>query len=409
MSACRPVAPAPIPLLLCVAWLLVLPAAAQDLPPLNAYASRHYHIHTNLSRLEAVPFGRHMDTVYDRYAERFAGYRVSPNARPMPLYLFRTRQQYLDFLEHHDIAGRGSGGMFFVTHRLQGLATWTEGHPPSQTFRTLQHEGFHQFAWHHLGRQLPTWINEGLAQYFEDAVFLESGMVLGLGDPHRIALVQDALDVGYALETRDLISLSSRQWSHTLNTNASRSELLYAQAWSIVYFMIHGDDGRYLRSFEVYLRLISDGLDHPAAFRAAFGDDAIEEIDRGWRRFARHHRPDAVRTAADRLTFLGSALSYQARRGETLPRDFVTLRSDLQQRRFTLTRSLHGMKHTLSAEDDRMFGYTRPGGAFEPFLLLEPAAAGLPPRLVAPGLSPEPSLVWHFDDRGRPEFDIVYR
>ena len=392
-------------------FALAGPAAGQQVASaaeLRVFASHHYHIHTNLTREETVPFGRHMDVVFAQYERRFASY-TKRDGGLMPLYLFRTQDQYLAFMKKHGIAAEGSGGMFFVTHSVQGLATWAEGHRRAQTFRTLQHEGFHQFAWHYLGRDLPTWMNEGLAQYFEDAVILESGMELGLANPHRIAHVKDALHYGYAIDCQHLMNLSHRDWSHTLRTNASRSELLYAQAWSMVYFMIHGDDARYLRSFEIYLRLLSNGQPHEEAFRNAFGFAAERALEDRWRSYALRQTADPVNVAAGRLEFLGAALDYKQQRREIMPRNLDELRRDLQQRGFTLTRTAHGLKSELHAVDGELFTYTRPGGETSEFLLLEPSADGLPPRLAAPGLSPEPNLVWEFNRDGEPVFEIDYR
>lgn len=375
---------------------------------LRVFASHHYHIHTNLSREETVPFGRHMDAVFAQYERRFADY-TPRNAGLMPLYLFRHQAEYLDFMQHHGIDARGTGGMFFVTHSIRGLATWSQGHSRSQTLRTLQHEGFHQFAWDYLGPNLPTWMNEGLAQYFEDAVILDHGMELGLGDPDRIALVRDALQYQWAVDMDELLSLNNRQWTAALRTNGSRSELLYAQAWSMVYYMIHGDDGRYLGSFEVYLRLLSEGHPHAKAFRSAFGRGALEGIENRWRNFALRQQPDPVNVAAERLEFLGSAIAYKAERSEKMPRTFAALRTDLQSRGFKITRTHHGQHEELLATDHQRFTYQRPGGATVDFLLLEPAGFGLPPRLTAPGLSPEPMLVWDRAANGELVFDIEYR
>lgn len=375
---------------------------------LRVFASHHYHIHTNLSREETVPFGRHMDAVFGQYERRFADY-TKRNAGLMPLYLFRHQNEYLDFMQHHGIDATGSGGMFFVTHSIRGLATWAHGHSRSQTLRTLQHEGFHQFAWNYLGPNLPTWMNEGLAQYFEDAVILEHGMELGLGDPKRIALVRDALQYKWAVDMEELLSLNNQQWTASLRTNGSRSELLYAQAWSMVYYMIHGDNGRYLGSFEVYLRLLSEGHRHDKAFRSAFGYGALEGIEQRWRTFALKQQPSPVNVATERLEFLGSAIAYKAERNETMPRTFAVLRDDLQSRGFKLTRTHHGHREELNATDPHHFTYQRPGGEISEFLLLEPSGFGLPPRLAAPGLSPEPNLVWERADNGELVFDIEYR
>ncbi len=318
-------------------WIwLAASAVAQERVELTVFASHHYYIHTNLSQAETVPFGRHIDAMYDRLSERFASYRPTatdetPNVR-MPLYLFKTQAQYLGFLRSYGITAEGSGGMFFVTHQLRGLATWAGGRGHSQTFKTLQHEGFHQFAWYHLGRDLPTWLNEGLAQYFEDAVILESGMKLGLANPQRLALVRDALTFGYALDGEALRQLEHHEWSHTLSTNASRSELLYAQAWSLVYYLIHGDDGKYLESFEAYLRMLGMGKPHDDAFQLAFGYGAAETIETRWRRHALVQKLDPVTTAGERLKFFAAALEYKHQRDEAMPRRLGQLRRDLQAR-----------------------------------------------------------------------------
>ncbi|MEL7087765.1 MAG: hypothetical protein AAGL98_04885, partial [Planctomycetota bacterium] len=172
---------------------------------------------------------------------------------------------------------------------------------------------------------------------------------------------------------------------------------------------IHGDDARYLDSFEVYLRLLSNGQGHEKAFRSAFGYGAERALEDRWRSFALQQTADAVNVAAARLEFLGAALEYKHQRDETMPRKIGDLRRDLQRRGFTLTRTAHGMKQELPAADGELFTYTRPGGETSEFLILEPSARGLPPRIAAPGLSPEPNLVWDFGPDGAPAFEIEYR
>lgn len=402
------------PLKSCALWvvlvLTVVTTAARAETLLKVYASRHYHIHTNLTKAETVPFGRHMDAIYDQYAKRFADYASTAQVdKFMPLYLFRTQQQYNDFLAQHGIKAEGSGGMFFVTHRLEGLATWAGDARRSRTFATLQHEGFHQFAWAHLGPNLPVWMNEGLAQYFEDAVIIDRGMELGLADPHRIETVREALMTRNAVAIDELLRLNSTQWSSALRADASRSGLLYAQSWSLVYFMIHGEDGQYRRPFETYLRLISEGSTHDRAFRFAFNVNDVSHLETQWRRFALAQRAEQVNLAASRLEFLASAMAYKSQRGEAIPATFDLFRKDLRQRGFTLRLTGHGQDREMRATDASHFSFTRPGGEVCDFVMLEPEGFGLPPRLTAPGLDPEPTLTWERDAAGQLVYDIRYR
>src|SRR5690606_25197614 len=114
-----------------------------------------------LSERDAMLFARHMDRVFDEYLRRFQQAQFAEqNRRAMPLYLFRTSADYERYLGHYGISARNTAGMFFYTQRLQGLATWVQGRPIMETMATLQHEGFHQFAFRYIGPSLPIWANE---------------------------------------------------------------------------------------------------------------------------------------------------------------------------------------------------------------------------------------------------------
>ncbi|MEE9403282.1 MAG: DUF1570 domain-containing protein, partial [Algisphaera sp.] len=334
---------------------------------LHAFASAHYNIHTDLSRRQTVPFGRHMDLLFGQYERRFRQFgETGPN--PFPLYLLSNEPRYHRFMRSAGIAAENSGGMFFVLPKRHGLATWTHGRSRSQTRRILQHEGFHQFAFEHFGQRLPAWMNEGLAQYFEDAVLLDRGFELGLADPDRIERVRQSITNGSALPLASLMKLASKDWHHTLTTNDSRAGLLYAQSWSLVYFLIHGNHGMYQVSFENYLRYLGEGIDADNAFRRAFGTNAVPAIENHWRRWARTQLPDAVTVAAARMTFLGEALAYKSSRKEKQPKNLKQLQADLQQRGFAITRTVHELDLELRADQPELYTYTRPGGEVSKFL-----------------------------------------
>lgn len=404
---------------LCLLLLLylLLPASAtaqsdgvirfEPTPELTAYRSKHYRIHTNLSQRETVPYGRHMDALFEQYDKRFRGLGAK-QIEKMPLYLFKTEQQYDRFLQEHDIDATHSGGMFFVTHKLQGLATWTDSRSRHQTLEVLQHEGFHQFAWHAIGPSLPVWLNEGLAQYFEQAVLDEDGrMSLGLTSRPRIERVQYAIQQNRLLPIDTLTRVTTRQWADVLRRSPDQANLLYAQAWSLAYFLIHGDDGQHQPKLIDYLKRLSNGERPNDALTMSFGKDGLQPLAGDWQRFALSQKPDDVAEAIERLTFLGTGLRLLADQGESMPDDLNSLRDTLQKYGFKLRRSEMGVTRNLSAGKDEVYRYNR-GNGERPFVLLKPDQVGLPPRLTAPGLDPEPTLIWYRDSDGKLVQDIVY-
>jgi hypothetical protein len=388
--------------------LLLAPLAGAQ-PQLQSFQSTHYRIHTNLERQEVVEFGRHMDRVFAEYQRRFSGFR-SRRGGPMPLYLFRTQQDYIAFMRQHGLAAENSGGMFFVVNRdVSGLATWTQGKSRSEVFEVLQHEGFHQFAYNYIGPDLPVWANEGLAQYFEDAILVGTGMKLGLVNARRLALVKNAIANNRAVPLDALLTMSYETWNATLRDDPARAALLYAQSWAVVYFLVHGDNGRYQRAFVQYLTLISTGSNSDRAFRQAFGIERYDPMANRWVAYVRQLEPDPVSSARESLEFLATALRFMQANDEPMPRSLDDLRRWMQTRQFRVTRSSHGLQTEFHSSDATMFQFTRSTGAVADFELLDAARIDFPPRLTAPGLRPQPTLVWSRNADGELVADIEYR
>lgn len=391
-------------MLLCALWAV----SVQAEPRLQRFQSRHYLIHTDMSRDEVIDFGRHMDATFDQYAKRFAGF--APRATDaMPLYLLRNRADYEVLLAGHGIDATNSGGMFFVRPNVQGLATWTADRSRSETLAVLQHEGFHQFAWNYLGHRLPLWLNEGLAQYFEDAILVNDRMSLGIANGIRIQRVREAVTSDQAIPLDDLLVMDNQGWNQTLNHDATASALIYAQSWSLTFFLIHGEESRYQQPLQRYLLMLSQGRDPQRSFKAAFGYDGFGAIEAQWRAFALVQKPDPVTATMERMAFLGTALKFISENQGPRIENFAELRDYLQAVQFTLTRTSYGVATQFSATDDDVFYFPRANGTTGSFALLEPSRRDLPPRITAPGLNPEPTLVWSRDDRGELVQDIVYR
>lgn len=380
------------------------PARAQ----LQTHTSRAYTIYSDLPKDEVALYARHMDQVFAEYQSRFSSFR-GKRTGPMPLYLFATQQGYMQFLAGHRIDGTNSGGMFFVQMGAQGLATFIEGSSRAEVFSVLQHEGFHQFAYNYIGGDLPVWVNEGLAQYFEDGIIVGKTMKLGISNQDRIDRVKAALAGNYPLNFDRLLTMSGGQWAANLQGDAKLAALQYAQSWSVVYFLIHGDRGKYRGPFEQYLQAVSQGRDSSRAFREAFRSNDTTEFRRRWEKFARDHEPDDFTTGLVRMRFLAAGLSYLHGKGETMPKTLDELKTRLQAVSFRITRSSHGMAQEFAAADDANFVYPRGKATPLPFQLLDPARDDLPPRIAAPGLKPEPTLVWMKDPGGELVSDVEFR
>lgn len=380
-------------------------------PKLTSFKSRSYTVQTNLSVEEARPIALHMDAVYAEYARRFASFRAL-DKEAMPLYLLRKQADYEALLKSNGINATNTGGMFFVQRSsiktFQGLATFVEGRSRSETYAVLQHEGFHQFAFRHIGDELPTWVNEGLAQYFEDGILTPRGFIVGLANARRVASVRNALNENRAFNFGELLGMSSEIWRQNVSQNPQKATLQYDQSWSIIYFLIHAENGKFRPSLEQYLKLVSKKTPSRPAFTRVFGTDSEAPFYRRWSAFALDAQPDPVNIALERMNFLGAGLQFLTDRGEPAPQTLDELKQALRAIQFRMTRAWPGLQITYDASDDAIFGYPHKN-TNTPFTLLEPSADKLPPRLSAPGLKPEPTLNWSRDQNGTLIQDVTFR
>ncbi len=396
-------------LALVLGW--ALPAAAQEqaILELDSYSSDHYVIHTNLTKKEARIFGKHMDRVFKAYQRKFSNLGLAArNNTAMPLYLLRTREQYIAFMANYGINATNTGGMFFYRKEIQGLSTFTQGRPATETFAILQHEGFHQFAFKYMGANLPIWVNEGLAQYFEDGIFVKKKLQLDLANARRIESVKAAVRNGRDIGFDRMLSMSDDKWSSTLAASPSEASLLYDQAWSMVFFLATARRGRYVKPFRQYLVAVANGTESMQAFHSAFKLKDVKPFQEAWRDFALEAEPDMVNIVMERLNFLGHALRFMSQRDMPMPRTTAELRNRLQKMRYRAIRTSHGLTTEISSMDESVYRYPV-GREQRYFRMLKPARPDLPPSLAAPRLKPEPIVVWSRDGDGQLMQDIAFR
>ncbi|MBL8762883.1 MAG: DUF1570 domain-containing protein [Phycisphaerae bacterium] len=357
-----------------------------------SFDSRNYRVTTTLDRREAESLASHMDAVFEEYARRFASFKVRNRSRA-DLYLFRSMDEYNRFLADAGYDGRNTAGMFYSGRSGTGLAAFVQGQTRAELLHTLQHEGFHQFAFMRIGAALPPWANEGLAEWFGQAKIVRGSLVTGLAEARRVAAVKKRVTEGKAWGFGELLGMSNDRWNARVNAGDARAGLLYDQSWSIVQFIIHGESGKYEPLLTGYLHALADGKGPDAALRAAFGDD-LAEFERAWRAFIDGLRPDPLSTAADRLDFYAQGLRGLRTKGKD-PASFDELRRTLTDAGFRLARRAHGVREEVSASDPGMFD---PPPADDPVRKTSweftAGKDGAPPGVRTRGLKVDVRLAW---------------
>jgi hypothetical protein len=155
---------------------------------------------------------------------------------------------------------------------------------------TIIHEATHQLAYncgfHTRYADIPLWVSEGLAVYFETPDLRSSRGWRNIGGVHRLRLKQ----FRDYLADRPSDSLSSLIADDSRFRNTSTGPDAYAEAWALNYYLIRNHREAYIRYLQHLGAKSPMVYDTPAerlaAFTAAFGE-APDALDKDFLRYMR--------------------------------------------------------------------------------------------------------------------------
>lgn len=286
------------------------------------FNTRHYRVHTDLDADLAADLSERLDAMYDLYAQRLALFGRDALPR-LEVYLFRSQREYAAFT-----GGKmqNSSGVFLPGKNC--LAAFLGDLGRDQLRRTLQHEAFHQFAYNAITRNFPVWLNEGLAQFFEEGLWNGQGFQLGEVPPRRLRQVNADIKASRLIPFSVLLHMDNDTWTHRLATSRSVGVTQYNQSWAMVHFLVmaQGKDGEYLFRSRVIemLRLMHAGKSGEDAFREAFGTN-VDGFHQRFLAYASTLRPTAEATMIENQGVLADLMIDFDRNGQRFS-DIASLR-----------------------------------------------------------------------------------
>lgn len=188
----------------------------------------------------------------------------SDPAEPILVYVLNSAGSLRELLPEYEgrkhlPAGffRKGMGKYFVAVREN-----VRGENP---YTTVYHEYFHLLTDVNLG-QLPTWLSEGLAEFWANTVV--QGAQFEIGHLYRRHL--KVLRKGPLLPLEVLFSVDHRS---SFYREADKKALFYAQSWALTHYAMLGDEtGKTKQALAAYLELVQNGAYSIRAAEKAFGD-----------------------------------------------------------------------------------------------------------------------------------------
>ena len=235
---------------------------------LKTYQSRFYTIHSDMPPQVVQEAMLRLDAMALEYARRLRGF-APRSARRMDFYLFRDPKDY------YRAGGMPGSAGVYTGDKLMAIGG---NRVRESLWHLLQHEGLHQFLHQVIHGDIPVWVNEGLAEYFGEAIFVGDGFVSGIVRPERLRRVQALIRENRVLSIAEMMQMSHDKWNALLRGRN------YDQAWSMIHFLAHGDGGKYQRPFNRFLADLAHGARWEHAWQRNFGTGTAA-FERRWRNY----------------------------------------------------------------------------------------------------------------------------
>ena len=224
-------------------------------------------------------YADHLDAARRWFAEFVPGAATAAPRKPL-IYIFESPESYYvyaDFTQEDRLAH--TAGVYFPAY--QQLLFFRD-ESEKETLVTMTHEAFHEYI-HGVIPGMPVWANEGMAEYAA-GITVRNGRVADTGRLIRPRLrdIQMALRGGWDGIPFERFMAESVERFYSISP-----ELKYAQAWSMIHFFMHAQEGRYKPALDLYLLALSKGKPQDEAFRGSFGRMDLSLMRREWAEYVR--------------------------------------------------------------------------------------------------------------------------
>ena len=252
-----------------LAWLVVGAGGCAPLPLLDRHAvslpERHTLAHEPLvfhSDFQLPLHHRLIDDLRRLRADMISMLDLPTSDEPVHLYLFDSADRYAAFVKRHYPQMAARRALFLETDtRLVVLAHWGD-----RVAEDLRHEVAHGYL-HAVVPQLPLWLDEGLAEYFEVA-----RRQRGVNGPHVQLLLDRRASGTWSPDMRRL---------EQIPTFERMTQQDYAESWAWVYWLLNTTPARRIALQDYLKALRGDELAQPLSEHLATLDLASPELAEG--------------------------------------------------------------------------------------------------------------------------------
>jgi tetratricopeptide (TPR) repeat protein len=328
--------------------LLLLPILAAALAPARDKAetwtelrSPHFVVVTNANEKQGRRVADQFERMRSVFQAAFPTLQIDPGS---PIIVLAIKDEK-DFkaLEPQDYLAKGSvklGGLFlrapdknYVLMRLDA-----EGdHPYAVVYHEYTHLLLSKSAdW------MPLWLNEGLAEFYQNSDIHEKDVSLGEPSADNLALLKQS-------KLLPLATLFTVDEKSPYYHEEDKGSIFYAESWALTHYILFKDRQEKTHRSGDYIDLVQQHVDAVTAATRAFGD--LKVLQNALQAYVRqesfHYLNAAISTSVDEASFQAQALT--AAQSEAVRADFLAYNGRTADAQALLDNVLHDDPNNVSA------------------------------------------------------------
>ncbi len=237
---------------------------------LKQYPTRYYSIYSDLPPEQVETAIARITAVAEFYNELTKPFGNGKITFKYDVFLVEDGQTYA-----------GMGGESYGIAYQDRLCMRVAKDQAFEMWHLTQHEMLHQFVGAIASRDVTTWMDEGLAEYYGEGLWTGDSVCPGIFPAHRYTRCIPNLAAGKIMPFKDIILIKNDGW------NAIE---YYDQAFAMVHFFMNAQKGKYQKAVLAYIRMTAAKVPADVAFARCFGKD-IGAVEREFVAYVKNDLP----------------------------------------------------------------------------------------------------------------------
>jgi tetratricopeptide (TPR) repeat protein len=240
------------------------PAALAGPDQWTEVSSSHFVVVTNAGEKQA----RHILDQFERmrwvFQTLFPKLNVDP---PTPIFVFAAKNgKTFQSVEPQDYLAKGQLSLagYFLTSQDKNYILVRLDAEQEHAYSTVYHEYTH-LQFRSAGAWMPLWLNEGLAEFFQNTDIHEKDVILGQASVNELLFLRQQSLI-------PLPVLFKVDHSSPYYHEEGKGNIFYAEAWALTHFLMITDRENKTDRLSTYMTLMAHHEDSVTAAEKAFGD-----------------------------------------------------------------------------------------------------------------------------------------